>query len=338
MKRAFRVVGGLDLAPQNEKKALDEARKRARPVLKEWLRRVELDVMGGGLAALDYLMAKELTNYPSANEGRCYAGQQRLGAALGVSARTARSSLKRLRDREFVCCKRGGPGRSASWTFCVNGKPIFGGAAFLPASTPPIEKQRVSAQERKDVAGLDRKDVSAKPFEQDHPTERDPSPLPPNAVIEPSGPTRGLPSKGRVTGSHCAPVSGEIIPGVISFQEFWLAAGQRGPEGFARAEWRKLSASDRAAISDWLHRDGHLGLGNLWAGVWLRDRVWEEPSAPIESEGPRYVRPIVVHAQAGSELWRAERERLRALGASHLVKFMDARAAAGEGWSVQCVE
>jgi hypothetical protein len=70
-KPAFRVVGGLDSAPQNEKKGLEEARKRARPILKEWLRRVELAVMAGELLPLDFLMCKELCNYPSANEGRC---------------------------------------------------------------------------------------------------------------------------------------------------------------------------------------------------------------------------------------------------------------------------
>jgi hypothetical protein len=124
--KPFRVVAGLDLSPaQSDKKALAEARKSARPILKEWLRRIELAVMGGELSPLDYLMAKELCNYPSSNEGRCYAGQERLGAAVGATARTARSSLKRLREREFVYCKRGGPGHTASWTFCVNGKPTM---------------------------------------------------------------------------------------------------------------------------------------------------------------------------------------------------------------------
>jgi hypothetical protein len=343
MKRLFRVVGGLDLAPQSEKKALDEARKRARPILKEWLRRVELDVMAGQLAALDFLTAKELANYPSSNEGRCYAGQKRIGEAIGASARTARSSLKRLRDRGFVWCKRGGPGRSASWTFCVNDKPIFGGAAFLPASIPPVEKQQHSAQDRKDVSGLDRKDVAAKPSDSD-PVERDPSPLPPKAVTEPSGSTKGLPSEvsqaqADPTGGKNTPVAtgqdGEIITEVISFQEFWLAAGRRGHEGFARGEWRKLSPADKAAISDRLQRDGQLGLRNLWAGTWLRDRVWEEAVLAPERDEPE-PRSTTVHAKPGSELWRAERERLSAAGLHFLVKFMDDRAASGEGWSVQC--
>jgi Helix-turn-helix domain len=329
--RQFRVVAGLDFStsPLDNKKALAEARKRARPVLRQWLRRIELDVMAGQLSPLDFLMAKELCNYPSSNWGRCYAGQERLGAAVGSCARTARSSLKRLRDRGFIWRKRGGPGRSACWTFCVNGKPIFGGAAFLPAPIPLVEKQQHSAQDRKDVAGLDRKDVSAKPYEQDHPIEHNPSPLPPKAAIEPSGPTRGPPSEV----SEAPVVDGEIITEVISFQEFWLAAGRRGHEGFARAEWRKLSATDKAAISDRLRRDGQLGLRNLWAGTWLRDRVWEEPAPSPPEPKPRFVRPI--HVLPGSELWRAERERWRAAGYRSMVKLMDDFAAAGKGWTVQ---
>jgi hypothetical protein len=201
----------------------------------------------------------------------------------------------------------------------------------LPGSIPPIENTQYSAQERPDVAGLDRKDVSAKPCEQDHPIERNPSPLPPKAVTKASGPIRRLP---REASQACA-VDGEIITDVISFQEFWLAAGRRGHEGFARGEWRKLSVTDKAAISDRLQRDGELGLGNLWVGTWLRDRVWEEPApAPIEPETD-FVRPMFQHVEPGSELWRAERERWRAAGYCSIVKLMDDFAAAGRGWTVQ---
>jgi hypothetical protein len=322
---ALRVVAGLDFSatPTDDAKALAEARKRARPILREWLHRIELAVMGGELSPTDYLMAKELGNYPSANQGRCYAGQERLGReGLGSSARTARASLKRLRDRGFLSRKRGGPGRTASWTFCVNDKPIFEGAAFLPASPSPIENTQHCAPDRKEASGLDRKDVSAKPLEQGQPTERNP-PFSPGTASESGGPTKPT------------TIDGEIIAGVISFQEFWLAAGRPGHEGFARAEWRKLSASDRAAITDRLRRDGELGLRNLWAGTWLRDRVWEEPPLPA-IEFKLFERPVIVHAQPGSELWRAERERLLVLGDLRSVKLMDDFAAAGKGWTVEC--
>ena len=74
--KPFRIVGGLDVSPaQSEDNALAEARKRARPILRAWLRRVELYVMAGQLRSVDYMVAKEMCNYPSANQGRCYAGQ-----------------------------------------------------------------------------------------------------------------------------------------------------------------------------------------------------------------------------------------------------------------------
>lgn len=351
MKPLIRVVGGIDCTTFDDEKSLAEARKRARPILREWLRRIELAVMAGELSPIDFLIAKELCNYPSANEGRCYAGQERLGAAVGSCTRTARSSLSRLRGRGFLFCKRGGPGRTASWTFCVNDKPIFGGVAFLPTKTPSIEKQQFSAQDRQHLSALDRKDIAAKPSEP-NPIERNRSPLTPQtddprpgrcggAEITPSAAgERGKTASGLPKGaSGDATIEGEIITGSMSFQEFWLAAGKRGTEGFARAEWRKLSAADKAAISDRLQRDGHLLVRNLWAGTWLRDRVWEEapppkPDTPFDCD--LSARPIYQHVQPGSDLWRAERERLRAAGFSLMVKLMDDRAAAGEGWTVQC--
>jgi hypothetical protein len=33
----------------------------------------------------------------------------------------------------------------------------------------------------------------------------------------------------------------------MAFLEFWLAMGRTGKEGFARAQWGKLSAADQAA-------------------------------------------------------------------------------------------
>jgi hypothetical protein len=69
----------------------------------------------------------------------------------------------------------------------------------------------------------------------------------------------------------------------MSFHEFWEAIGRRGKEGFARAEWRKLVVADKTAIAEWL-RAGQTT--NLWAGIWLRDRVWEEPTAKTITKQP----------------------------------------------------
>jgi hypothetical protein len=96
--KPFRIVGGLDVSPaQSEDNALAEARKRARPILRAWLRRVELYVMAGQLRSVDYMLAKEMCNYPSANQGRCYAGQERLGAAVAPQL-----APLELRSRDFA--------------------------------------------------------------------------------------------------------------------------------------------------------------------------------------------------------------------------------------------
>src|SRR5258708_17758275 len=105
----FRFVGGRD---QGDPKTLAELRRRARPLHRYWLRKVEQAVIAGRLPPIDLMLAKELTNYPSANEGRCYAGQTRLGLAIGRTARTARQSLKRMREDGLLLRKLAGPTRT----------------------------------------------------------------------------------------------------------------------------------------------------------------------------------------------------------------------------------
>jgi Helix-turn-helix domain len=309
--RKFRIVGGRE----QDRKSLDAARRRARPLLRYWLRKVERAVIDRRLLPIDYLLAKELTNYPSANDGRCYAGQKRLAGKIGRSDRTARQSLKRLCGEGLLKGKRGGPARTASWSFCFAKTPIFDG-------TDPA----FSAQDRKSASGLDRKSASAKPSEP-KPIEHKPPPTRTNSAV---GTTAGLPMKVE------AAIDGEVILGLMSFQEFWLAAGRRGHEGFARAQWRKLSFEDKAAITDRLQRDGGCALRDLWAGVWLRDRVWKEQALPPprQTEQPDELTRLH-HVQAGSALWMDERERLLAAGRHSMVKLMDDFAAAGRGWTVR---
>jgi hypothetical protein len=135
-------------------------------------------------------------------------------------------------------------------------------------------------------------------------------------------------------------LDGEIIVGEISFQEFWMATGRRGPEGFARAEWRKLTTADKAAIADQLRRDGRLSVRDLWAGGWLRDRVWEDyPDDDAEDESggfgglPLNLAVGEVMLAPYSDEWWAEHARRLALGES--VKFMEAQASRGNGWGVR---
>lgn len=301
----FRVVGGLDTALPNSKSSLAEARRHARPVLKRWLQRVEHHIVSGQLAPLDYLLAKELTNYPSANEGRCYAGQTRLGAAVGSCTRTARSSLKRMCSVGLLARKRGGPGRTASWTFCINGEPIFGGA------------------ERK-VAALDRQQVADKPSEPD-PIEHKPPPYPPTPSALDEG---GL--------------SGEVLPPETeaTFDNFVKsirhAPGRLGP---ALAIWNNLTLDDRRAIGNLLGPRG-IDLDGMHASVWLKARRWE--CAPLTSRRsadeiaealaamPRH---HIVDLKPYSAEWTAERKRKVAVGEP--VELMDTWALVGRCWSVR---
>jgi hypothetical protein len=61
----------------------------------------------------------------------------------------------------------------------------------------------------------------------------------------------------------------------MSFLQFWVAMGQTGREGYARARWGKLSATDKAAIRERLSRPRSWA-ADMWAGKWLECRVWEE--------------------------------------------------------------
>jgi hypothetical protein len=58
----------------------------------------------------------------------------------------------------------------------------------------------------------------------------------------------------------------------ISFLQFWVAMGQTGREGYARAQWGKLSATDKAAIRNRLSRPRSWA-ADMWAGKWLECRV-----------------------------------------------------------------
>jgi hypothetical protein len=98
--KPFRIVGGLDVSPaQSEDNALAEARKRARPILRAWLRRVELYVMAGQLRSVDYMVAKEMCNYPSNATGAstCAVFGPALGCAIEYGRKShPRSNLKGL--------------------------------------------------------------------------------------------------------------------------------------------------------------------------------------------------------------------------------------------------
>lgn len=337
--RKLRVVAGRDYQ-EPEKLSLQEARKHARPYINRWLQRVEHHVMAGILQPIDYLTAKAMTNCgPSANDGYCYKGQTAVGEVIGACARTARSSQARLLKAGLLDRKRGGPGRTASWRFCVNGKPIFRPDAFLLDTIAPIEKQQHSAQERQDLSGLERQDLSDKPSEL-HPIEHDLSPSSPtthHAEPKDREEATGLENNPVAlldTGidacprRHASPCVG------IPFDEFWLAVGRKGKQGPARSEWRKLTAAEQSAVMD---RLAIQHIGDCWACVWLKDRGWEEELPKRSALFDALPTTQIVTAKPGSALWREHRARLLAAGDTASVKFMDGRARDGDGITIQVV-
>lgn len=320
------IVSGTDFSESRDGKAsLAEARRRARPILQKWIKCVEQRVLLGDLTALDVMMARELTNYPSANEGRCYAGQERLGAAIGKCARTARSSLHRLCSAGLLASKRGGPGRTASWTFCIAGLPIFG-IAEGDRQNSDQDRKEVARLERKDVAGLDRKEVADKPYEQEpveqKPCERNPSPQPPVAAADAT-------KRDFRSGDL-----GEQHPTEPTFETFWHSLKDNpGSPGAALAAWRKLSAEDRQAIDNLIGPHG-IDLEGVWACTWLNARRWE--SGPLRRRRAEAAeRPRLFVLKPNSPEWRAERQRLVEAGEPTAVSMMDAFCEQNRAWTVR---
>src|ERR1700737_906527 len=88
-------------------------RNAARPRIRKWLARIEAEISTGRLSALEGRLAQILTNYPSANDGICWSGQQRLAAKLGRCDRTVRRSLDRLERAGFLHAKQQGWNRTS---------------------------------------------------------------------------------------------------------------------------------------------------------------------------------------------------------------------------------
>jgi hypothetical protein len=265
VKPLLQVVAGTEYAPKAPTKI--ERRK----VVREWRDAVAAKVKAGELPAIDCLMAEALTNFPSADHGYCWAGQKRLGDAIGRQVRAARDSIKRLRDAGLITVKRGGPGKTARWSFCINNIPIF--------DREPLKERHNSAQDRQPTAGLDRQPTAHKPFKQEHPCKQEPPPGPP-AADEPDAMPDDVDTASAENGETPRDgLSGEVLaPGWCTFEQFWMASGQRGEIGPALAAWDRLAAADVAAIGDLILDQGAIDTGGAWACVWIKRRGWENPA------------------------------------------------------------
>src|SRR5690348_17306714 len=132
-------------------------RSAARGLLRAWLGAVEHKVRTKALKDLDYRLATILTSFPSANAGKCWAGQKRLAQQAGRSERTVREALGRLATQGLLRKRRGGPGRTSCYSFTIDGVLIF--------TAQPENRNRSSAQFRRATAGPERQGAANKPVE-----------------------------------------------------------------------------------------------------------------------------------------------------------------------------
>lgn len=109
-------------------------------------------------------------------------------------------------------------------------------------------------------------------------------------------------------------------PEPIAFDAFYRACIKvtRDPEGPALANWNRLTIEDRCAIGELMQRDVRIDVGATYVCTWLKGRCWERKS-------PQLLAPY-------SARWHDERERRITAGLD--VRFMDAQAREGKGWTV----
>jgi hypothetical protein len=139
------------------------------------------------------------------------------------------------------------------------------------------------------------------------PLKTESPPLPP--VAEPDAPEEGEKVVEQIEDQPAEPATAEPKPAkpidvepVMTFLAFWIAFGQTGKEGYARAKWGKLTAVDKAAIRDRLSRPRSWA-PDMWAGKWLECRVWEEAA-------PAAARPEQVFIRENTPEWRAWQKHL----------------------------
>ena len=313
----------VPLKPQSGRHADQCKRNAARPRLRRWFARIEMEIKGGRLLDIDGRLAQALTNYPSANEGICWPGQARLAGVLGRSDRTVRRSLDRLERAGFLHAKQQGWNRSSCYTFMIDGHPLIPSAGrlgtVLPAASPPgsapsgavaetppaspavstYRRTPTSACDRTSMSACDWTSMSTYPLELRNPLETD-SPPTPKGPIEGTGTavygdlTTTVSSGEALSGlsreeSTSGALVGEIItPQSISFDDFWTASGKVGEIGPAMATWGKLQDLERAAIGEVVCRNGAINTEGMWACTWLKNRGWERPR-PVDRPAVRMI-------------------------------------------------
>jgi hypothetical protein len=305
-----------------------ETRKR----IGQWKAEIKEAAKARHIRAADRLYADELLAFPSVARGHySLCSDATMGQRLDVSGSTARRQRRRLDKAGLIEVL--GYGRDGN--SCLvrpilrDGTPVFPDPEMpsrpVTSDHPPRSEltadlsTKTSKTEEPplppaspDAAGkggeafdrFEKEPAKPKPVESDmvspetaEITDRvPPSTQPPSLETVPAGSAAAPP----VT----RPALDAIEPAVpaMSFLQFWVAMGQTGREGYARAQWGKLSATDKAAIRNRLSRPRSWA-PDLWAGTWLKGRCWEEAV-------PATARPEQVFIRENTPEWRCWQRHL----------------------------
>jgi hypothetical protein len=324
----LKVVGGKDL---EEREARAAARRRARPILARWLKEGEAHARGERsvkLRQVHVALMRVLANCgPSANDGTCYAGQARLGQAIGAAQRTARRHLAELVAAGLLNTQRRGFARTSNWTFCIGGVPLFDGtdrpeqAARDRPEQAARDRPEQAARDRPKQAARDRPGKADKPF-LDEPLESEPFEIQPTATPTPPP---SLPPRAQGT-TEIASAIWAAVPVHLRTLPVWKAL-----PGWIEAT---CSDDDVQPIDVLLGVTGALPSLN---GTTLSTLRYFDRAVVRASDARRRDLPSgdggYVLLKPYSDEWHAERTRKIAAGES--IKFMDAQADAGGSWAAE---
>jgi len=325
------------------RRRLHEPRPPATPEVRtrigQWKAEVKAACLAGYIGKGDDKYALDLLAIPSIARGDYgLYSDAAMGRRLNVSGRTIRRHRKALADQGLIevlgygkdrkpCAVRptlrdGSPvfldqrlaGRSDT-----NGRltrPVVDANLLLtdpletefpplpPATEPDVPEggavDRVEDEEPTQLA------EAASPAETAQAAQQAPTepPGPSEVSTQPPG-TGGASARSTAVPPATQP-SAEAAKPIMTFPEFWLAMRCTGSEGYARTQWGKLSATNKAAIQDRLRRPRSWA-ADMWAGKWLECRVWEEPMAVPTTTASRPER-VWLHERTAE--WRCWQKHL----------------------------